>query len=135
MREQARKDEHKANREAKLLSQAEFELEAADIPAFGKSQLTPGEEIALCNAIYKFLTAFTGEKVEAAPVAAAAVTGRQVDAGDSMPKGATVVLRKSDNADEFMVLGSKKNKKQNKKPVESNKPLKIDIGKFFLKQK
>ena len=121
LREEARKLEQKAYREAKLLAQAEAELEAANQAAFG-------EEIALCNAIIKVLYGLSGEKQvkEEAP-AAAVSAGRKVDPNDSLPKGATVLVSKRDKEDDYLVLGGKNKKKNKKHHSEAAKPLKLDL--------
>ncbi|KAI8907889.1 hypothetical protein EDD86DRAFT_208418 [Gorgonomyces haynaldii] len=122
LREEQRKLEQKQQRDAKMLAQAEYELEAAEVPAYG-------EELALCAAIVKVLKNLTGEKDETPAPAPATPAGRQVDEKDSMPKGGSLLVSKRDKDDDFIVLGNKKSKKQSKKQaqVELNKPVKLDI--------
>lgn len=122
-REEARKELALRRREEKLREQAELELENAEMPAFG-------EEIALCNAISKFLLGISGEKpvanIPSADIASPA--GRVIDPKDSIPKGATVLVSKKDSDNDFMVLGNKKNKKNKKSTqIESSKPIRLDI--------
>lgn len=107
-------------REARLVAAAERELEDANIKAYAT-------EIALCDALIKyFMTYSPGYVSELAgvPIAAVVETGiRTVEA--VVPDRATVLLRKEDRDDDFLVLGNKKNKNKNRQ--KNSKPLKMDL--------
>ncbi|KAK6098448.1 multicopy suppressor of BFA (Brefeldin A) [Batrachochytrium dendrobatidis] len=110
-RQEQFKQKQSEEREARIVAQAERELEDADIPAFT-------EEINLCSALIHFLSAQVGSSesktgsAASTPVSRPTTTStRAVD--ESLPSGATVMVRKGDNDDDFMVLG-KKGKKGNK---------------------
>ncbi|KAH9270067.1 hypothetical protein BASA83_007897 [Batrachochytrium salamandrivorans] len=127
-------------REARIVAMAERELEDADIPAFA-------EEINLCNALIQFLGSQAGSFDAKTLTATTPLSSRPATASirtvdKSLPSGVTVMQRKSECDDDFMVLGKKgkKNGKNNKSvaaasttsattPNDSTKarPVKMDI--------
>eukprot|EP00842_Homolaphlyctis_polyrhiza_P004945 jgi/Hompol1/5451/HPOL_001702-RA len=130
-RREAQRQRQMEEREARLVAQAERELEDADIPAFV-------EEINLCTALIQFLNTQINGNTETKTAAPSRPTsGRVVSAEDAMPKGATVLQRKSDREDEFMVVSKKKNNNSTPKknavdagtssPAKSARPIKLDI--------
>ncbi|KAJ3272596.1 hypothetical protein HDV01_005439 [Terramyces sp. JEL0728] len=117
---QKRAEEEKLKRDAekeeRLVAQAERELEEADIAAFSG-------EIALCDALIKFFKA----QLPAAAAQAAETTNEanSEKIGSSAPPRATVLVRKEDRDEDFLCLGGKKNK--SKKRASAVKTLKMDI--------
>jgi hypothetical protein len=111
-----------AEREARLVAQAERELEDADIAAFSG-------EIAVCDALIKFFksqipsdTTLNGSD---ASDKSSTDEAKAIEAAG--PARATVLVRKGDREEEsFMAVGNKK--KQNKKRGPTvQKPLKMDL--------
>ena len=109
-----------AEREARMVAQAERELEDADVAAFSG-------EIAVCDALTKFFKSQLPSDSNTNGVSedSTAEDSKAVEAAG--PARATVLVRKGDREEEsFMSVGGKK--KQNKKRGSSlQKPLKMDL--------
>jgi hypothetical protein len=111
-----------AEREARMVAQAERELEDADVAAFSG-------EIAVCDALTKFFKAQIPSEATTEPNGVEDKSSndeaKAIEAAG--PARATVLVRKGDREEEsFMSLGNKK--KQNKKRGPSiQKPLKMDL--------
>ena len=116
---EAEKAQRAAEREARLVALAEKELEDADIAAFQT-------EVALCDALVKYFQSVMPHSQDDASAAAPAQDLSKIES--SMPARATLVLRKEDREEDFMVLsGSKKNKKKNRNNASAAKPLRLDL--------
>ncbi|KAL2915050.1 multicopy suppressor of BFA (Brefeldin A) [Polyrhizophydium stewartii] len=129
-RQEAFKARQAEEREARIVAQAERELEDAEIPAFS-------EEISLCSALIQFLNSQAGSSAAAAAKPASRpASGRAIDS--AMPAGATLMVRKADRDDDFMVLGKKNKKNAGKSangtngaapaaPASTARPIRLDI--------
>ena len=116
---EAEKLERAAEREARLVAQAEQELEDAGIAAFQN-------EIGVCDALIKF---FKTQLPQEASGAAAPVVSSEAAARveSSMPARATLLTRKEDREEDFMVLGGKKNKNKKRGQSANAKPIRMDL--------
>lgn len=115
---EAEKLERAAEREARLVAQAEQELEDAGITAFQN-------EIAVCEALIKYFKSQSPQTHEdVAPVVDSDAAAR---VESSMPARATLVTRKEDRDEDFMVLGNKKSKSKKRAQPTNAKPLRMDL--------
>lgn len=115
-RDAQRKKEAKDSRDAKLLASAEYELEQADIPAFGA-------EVNLIDGLHKFLSGLVGQAD--APKSTEQIAA-PVSFGDAVPSGATVMVSKHSKNEDFLVLGTKKSKKNTRK-IDTKRQIKLDF--------
>ncbi len=109
-----------AEREARLVAQAEQELEDADVAAYSN-------EIALCDALVKYFKV-QGHLEEKSVAAPAAQDGAAIES--CKPNARAVILpRKGDREEEFIVLGGKKKKgKGHGNPAAAQaKPIRMDL--------
>ena len=116
---EAEKLERAAEKEARLLSLAEQELEEAGVAAFQG-------EIGVCDALIKFFKTQAPQESHDKAAQEIKIEGSDL-VEKSMPARATLLIRKEDREEDFMVLGGKKNKNKKRNHNISAKPIRMDL--------